>query len=60
MTMAEIYVQFSDCGQHIRKWSREPFESGEQFTKPNDTDECICPKCGIRHGGRSWDGEPTF
>jgi len=24
--MADIYLQFSDCGQHIRKWSAEPFE----------------------------------
>jgi hypothetical protein len=21
-----IYLQMSDCGQHIRKWSREPFD----------------------------------
>lgn len=24
-----IYVRWSDDGQHIRKWSREPFEGGE-------------------------------
>lgn len=25
----ELCVQFSDDGQHIRKWSRIPFEGGE-------------------------------
>lgn len=24
-----IYLQFSDDGAHIRKWSREPFEAAE-------------------------------
>ena len=24
------YVQFSDCGQHIRKWSRSPFEGARK------------------------------
>lgn len=31
MTDTAIYVQFSDCRQHIRKWSREPFEGGHRF-----------------------------
>lgn len=22
----KIYIQFSECGQHIRKWSRKPFD----------------------------------
>ena len=26
-----IYVQYSDCGNHIRKWSREPFEGGVAY-----------------------------
>jgi hypothetical protein len=25
-----IYLQFSDCGQHIRKWSRKPFEGARR------------------------------
>jgi hypothetical protein len=29
--MADIYLQFSDCGQHIRKWSSEPFEGGARY-----------------------------
>lgn len=33
---ATIYVQFSDCGQHIRKWSREPFEGGMPFQSDAD------------------------
>lgn len=27
-----IYMQFSDDGQHIRKWSLEPFEAGTRYT----------------------------
>lgn len=57
--MTAIYVQFSDCGQHIRKWSREPFDGCTEYVNL-DADECICPKCGIRHGGRRYNGEPTF
>ncbi|WP_225205057.1 hypothetical protein [Novosphingobium huizhouense] len=26
-----IYVQFSACGQHIRRWSREPFPFASEF-----------------------------
>lgn len=26
-----IYVLFSDDGQHIRKWSFEPFEAGVRY-----------------------------
>lgn len=38
---AAIYIVFSDDGQHIRKWSREPFEGGQAFRalpaeKPRD------------------------
>jgi hypothetical protein len=29
--VADLYVQFSDCGQHIRKWSMEPFEGGVAY-----------------------------
>lgn len=28
-----IYVQFSEDGAHIRKWSTEPFEGGVQFVR---------------------------
>ena len=28
---AAVYLQFSDCGQHVRKWSREPFENAEEY-----------------------------
>ena len=28
-----IYVQWSDDGQHIRKWSRGPFEGAELFSR---------------------------
>lgn len=31
-----IYVQWSDDGQHIRKWSHEPFDGGTAFV-PADT-----------------------
>lgn len=27
-----LFVQFSDCGQHIRKWQLEPFERAFEFT----------------------------
>lgn len=27
----ELCVQFSECGQHIRKWSRLPFDGGTDF-----------------------------
>jgi len=27
--IALIYVRWSDDGQHIRKWSRDPFDGGE-------------------------------
>lgn len=39
-----IYVQFSDDGEHIRRWSREPFDGGEAFAPDR---ERIC-KCGLR------------
>lgn len=29
---ARLWLQFSDCGQHIRKWSREPFEGAALFS----------------------------
>ena len=29
--MTRIHVQYSDCGEHIRKWSREPFEGGVAY-----------------------------
>lgn len=28
---SKIYIQMSDCGQHIRKWSAEPFEGATRF-----------------------------
>jgi hypothetical protein len=28
-----IYIQFSDCGEHIRKWSREPFDGGAAYVE---------------------------
>lgn len=28
-----MFVQFSDCGSHIRKWSRKPFEGGIEFSR---------------------------
>jgi len=31
--MTTIYIQFSDCGQHIRKWSRDPFDGGLCFAR---------------------------
>lgn len=30
-TPTAIYVQWSDDGQHIRKWSHEPFDGGIAF-----------------------------
>ena len=30
---ASIYIQFTTCGQHVRKWSREPFEGGVCFAR---------------------------
>lgn len=35
-TPTAIYVQWSDDGQHIRKWSHEPFEGSAAFV-PADT-----------------------
>ena len=26
-----IYIQYSDCGNHIRRWSREPFDGGVAY-----------------------------
>lgn len=37
-TPTAIYVQWSDDGQHIRKWSHEPFDRGTAFV---DADELI-------------------
>lgn len=31
-----LYVQMSDCGQHIRKWSREPFEGCCDYSLARD------------------------
>ncbi len=28
-----IHLQFSDCGNHIRKWSREPFDGGVAYVE---------------------------
>lgn len=33
-----IYIQWSDDGQFIRKWSREPFEGGEAFSRQGSLD----------------------
>lgn len=52
-----IYVQFSGCGEHIRKWAREPFDGGTEYKMvtrnwvcvvdgPGDTD----PTCVIDTG----------
>lgn len=36
--MTRIYVRWSDDGQHIRKWSREPFEDGEAVDAEEHSD----------------------
>lgn len=36
MAPTAIYVQWSDDGQHIRKWSHEPFDGSTTFV-PADT-----------------------
>lgn len=41
----KIYVQFSDCGQHIRKWDFEPFEGGLGMAFP-DEGPWRCFHCG--------------
>ena len=28
-----IYIQYSACGDHIRKWSREPFDGGVAYVE---------------------------
>lgn len=48
------------------KWDHHPvaqaFAAFEQSIrdKLEGQGECICPKCGIRHGGAKIDGEPQF
>lgn len=54
----ELWIWFADNG-NIRKWSRKPFAEGTRYVATSSGSECICPKCGIRHGGRS-DGNPGF
>lgn len=39
--MTLIYLQFSDSGENIRKWSREPFEGGVRFVAGEATDEMV-------------------
>lgn len=29
--MKRLFLQFSDDGQHIRRWSREAFEGGQLY-----------------------------
>ena len=41
----KIYVQFSDDGQHIRKWDFEPFEGGLGMAFP-DEGPWRCFHCG--------------
>jgi hypothetical protein len=59
--VSAIYVQIveHDGVENIRKWSREPFDGCTEFVNL-DAGECIYPKCGIRHGGRTHKGEPLF
>jgi hypothetical protein len=38
-----IYLRFSDDGQHIRKFSREPFEGGVGFVEVGAESG---PRCG--------------
>lgn len=30
--LESIWVQWSNCGNHIRRWQRTPFEAGEEIT----------------------------
>jgi hypothetical protein len=55
-----LYVQFSDDGKHLRKWSRTPFAQGIEFDAERGG-KCSCmevygedPNC-IKHGrGTDW------
>lgn len=49
-----IYVQWSDDGQHIRKWSRGPLEGAVMFHQSetgaallsvNEKSVMVCPQC---------------
>ena len=30
--LESIWIQWSDCGNHIRRWQRTPFDGGEEIT----------------------------
>lgn len=32
VVLKRLFIQFSDDGQHIRKWSTEAFEGGQLYT----------------------------
>lgn len=41
----EIFIQFSDCGQHIRRWSRFAFDGATAYhTEPVREYVCLCGK----------------
>ena len=52
--MSALFVQFSDCGKHIRRWSREPFDGAVEYTaetveqaKPQHPDRARFRKSGM-------------
>ncbi len=50
MSGPDIYVRFSECGKHIRKWSFEPFEDGTRYAVSDvplrGPYRVHCPHCG--------------
>jgi len=49
-----LYVQFSDYGQHIRKWSLEPFDGALAFAQPPSptVETVLAYEAGIEEGKR--------
>lgn len=45
------------CDAAGYSWEEYIPAATELYNDLHETDECICPKCGIRHGGRKGNGE---
>ena len=40
-----LYLTFSDDGEHIRKWSREPFEGAGEYVRAPELSVMQCENC---------------
>lgn len=52
----EVWRQFRDPDSQIGVGGLAGLALKIRTANPIETDECICSKCGIRHGGRNTGG----